>query len=109
MDRGFVEDACTHHRVQSHAAFVHVGVEPSNRLMMVIGHMLSVRCGYLKLVLRTVFFLNQLTVLTELQQHVGSLHAASVNAVALVPVSSATRPVATQHSMLLVPSRLACI
>jgi len=109
MVRGFVEDACTHHHVQSRAAFVRVGVEPSSRQMMVIGHTLSVHCGYPKLVLQTVYFLNQLTVLIGLQRHVGSLRAASVNAVALVPVSSATRQVATLHSMSLVPNRLACI
>jgi len=109
MVRGFVEDVCTRHHVQSHAAFVHVGAEPSSRPMMVTGHTLSVHCGYQKLDLQTVYFWNQLTVSIELQQHVGSLLAAFVNAVAVVPASSATRQVATQHSMSHVHNRLACI
>jgi len=109
MVRGFAEDVCTHRHVRSRAAFVRVGVEPSNRLTTVIGHMLSVHCGYQKLDLQTVCFWNPLTVLIELQLHVGSLHAAFVSVVALVHVSSVTRQVATQHSMSHVPNRLACI
>ena len=109
MAHGFVEDVSTRHHVQCRAVFVRVGVEPSSRLMMVIGLMLSVHCGYQKLDLLTVYFWNQLIVLIELQLHVGSLHAASVNAVALVLAFNATRQAAIQHSMSHVPNRLVCI
>jgi len=109
MVHGFVEDACTHHHVQSRAAFAHLDMEHSSRLMMVIGHMLSVLCGYRKLDLQTACFWNRLIVSTALQQLAGSLHAAFVNAVVSVPASSATRRVVTQHSMSLVPSKLAYI
>jgi len=106
--RGFVGDVSTRRRVQSHAVFVPADAEPLNRLTTVTGHTLSVRCGYQKSGLQIVYFSSQLTASTELQQLVGSSRAASVNAVGLVPASSATRPAATLHSMSHVPNRLAC-